>query len=66
MVITKKGKKKAEIFVEGKVLEQVNKFKYLGAWITEDRRSETQVKSRVALANQRSVIGKNCLRKVYN
>jgi len=31
MVITKKSKKKAEIFVEGKMLDQVNKFKYLGA-----------------------------------
>jgi len=51
MVSTKKGKKKAEIFVEGKVLEQVTKFKYLGAWITEDGRNETEVKSRIAMAN---------------
>jgi len=50
LVITKKSKKKAEIFVEGKMLEQVNKFKYLGAWITEDGRSETEVKSRTAMA----------------
>jgi len=50
MVITKKGKKKEEIFVGGKVLEQVNKYKYLGAWITEDGRSETEVKSRIAMA----------------
>jgi len=41
IVITKKGEKKAEIFVEGKMLEQVNIFKYLGAWLTEDGRSET-------------------------
>jgi len=44
------GKKKAEIFVERKVLKQVNNFKYLGAWITEDERSETEVKSKIAMA----------------
>jgi len=50
MVMTKIGKKKAEIFVEGKVLEQVQKFIYLEAWITEDGRRETEVKSRIAMA----------------
>jgi len=39
-----------EVFVERKVLEQVNKFKYLGVWITEDGRSEIEVKSRIVMA----------------
>ena len=38
------------IFVDGQKLEQVNKFKYLGAWITEDGRSETEIKTRLAMA----------------
>ena len=34
------------------MLEQVNKLKYLGAWITEEGRSETEVKSRIAMAKE--------------
>ena len=31
-------------------LEQVARFKYLGSWITEDARSEVDIKARVAMA----------------
>ena len=36
--------------VEGQKVEQVSKFKYLGAWITEDGRSETEIKTRIGMA----------------
>ena len=31
-------------------MEQASKFKYLGAWITEDGRSETEIKTRIGMA----------------
>jgi len=34
------------------IIEQVDKFMYLGTWITSDGRSETEVKSRIAVANE--------------
>ena len=39
-----------EIMVGGKTLEEVESFKYLGAQITKDGRSDTDVKSRLAIA----------------
>jgi sorting nexin-29 len=39
-----------EIKVRGKSLEQVDSFKYLGAQITKDGRSDTEIKSRLAVA----------------
>ena len=40
------------ITVNGTVLEQVNKFKYLGQWITADGRSELEVKTRIEIARR--------------
>ena len=39
-----------EIKVRGKTLEQVESFKYLGPQITKDGRSDTEIKSRLAMA----------------
>ena len=38
------------IFVKGQKLEQVKKFKYLRQWITDDGRSDFEVKSRIEMA----------------
>jgi hypothetical protein len=42
-------KTQPEIKVRGKTLEQVESFKYLGAQITKDGRSDTEIKSRLAM-----------------
>ena len=38
------------IMIDGQKVEQVNKFKYLGAWITEDGRCETEIRTRIGMA----------------
>ena len=38
------------IKVNGQILEQVKKFKYLGQWITEDGRCDLEVKTRIEMA----------------
>ena len=37
------------IVIDGQKVEQVGKFKYLGAWITEDGRSETEIRVRIGM-----------------
>ena len=38
------------IIIDGQKVEQVSKFKYLGAWITEDGRCETEIRTRIGMA----------------
>jgi len=38
------------VMLEGVPLEQVNRFKYLGSWITQDARSEEDIRARVGMA----------------
>ena len=38
------------ISIDGQKVEQVSKFKYLGAWITEDGRSEVEIRTRIGMA----------------
>ena len=38
------------IIIDGQKVEQVNKFKYLGAWNTEDGRCETEIRTRIGMA----------------
>ena len=38
------------IMIDFKKVEQVNKFKYLGAWITEDGRCETETRTTIGMA----------------
>ena len=38
------------IAINGQVLEQVKKFKYLGQWITDDGRCECEIKNRIEIA----------------
>ena len=62
MVATKKKETvKAEITLERKILKQVNNFKYLGSIITEDGRSNKEIKTRIGIAksafeNQRKIL----------
>ena len=39
-----------KITLKGERMEQVAKFCHLGAWITEDGRCDTEIRSRIALA----------------
>ena len=41
---------KAEIFMNGQKLEEVDAFKYLGATLTKDGRSTSEIKTRLAIA----------------
>ena len=50
MVISRDKGKKANIMVDGKCLEQVKHFKYLGQTVNEEGRSEQEVKIRIAQA----------------
>ena len=50
MIVSRNKGKQAQIVVGGQVIEQVDKFKYLGVWITEDGKCELEIKTRIALA----------------
>ena len=47
-VFSKQGGVKASIKVDGEEIEQVDAMTYLGATLTEDRRSKTEIKIRIA------------------
>src|SRR3989442_12427411 len=40
----------AAVYSVGQPLEQVSRFKYLGSWITEDARSDEDIRARVGMA----------------
>ena len=44
------SRRHVNIIVNGQILEQVVKFKYLGQWITVDGRSDTEITGRIAVA----------------
>ena len=50
MVVTRGDEVKISIKINGKILEQVKSFKYLGQIITDDGKLDTEVKSRIAMA----------------
>src|SRR6267154_2473762 len=50
MVVSWDGDGVVNITVDGQRIEQVKSFKYLGSIITEDGRSDVDVKSRIAMA----------------
>ena len=45
-----KEERSAKIYIDGKVLEQVKSFKYLGQQITDDGKCETDIRSRIEIA----------------
>ena len=50
MVMGTKTDTKCDIKIDGLTLEQVKKYKYLGSWITEDVRCDTEINTRIAMA----------------
>ena len=50
MLVSKSVGGTVNIVVEGQIVEQVKKFRYLGAIITDDGRCEAEVKARIAMA----------------
>src|SRR5580698_2115631 len=50
MKISRHGGGVVNILLDGQKVEQVQKFKYLGAWITDDGRNETEIRTRLAMA----------------
>ena len=63
MVIRKnvKSRCKVEITVDGKVLEQVKQYLYLGHIITEDGKCEVEIKRRIEIARSNFISMKNLL-----
>ena len=47
MVLNGDGKVKTEIKLNGEVLKEVEKFKYLGSWITTNGGHMTDIKCRI-------------------
>ena len=50
MVISKAKKVRCSITLNNMALEQVNRYKYLGSWITEDARCKEELKARIGMA----------------
>ena len=38
------------IVLDNKILEQVDRYKYLGSWISEDARCDEEIKARIRMA----------------
>src|SRR6188768_2664424 len=49
MVVSRGGGKSVNIVIDGQKVEQVKKFRYLGALISDDGRCLDEVKTRIAL-----------------
>src|SRR5881296_2153240 len=65
MVVRWDGGGIANITVDGLRIEQVKSFKYLGPVITEDRRSHSDVKVRIAMAKDAFNTRKELLTKEF-
>jgi len=52
-----------KIVIDGQAVEQVNKFNYLGAWITNDRRCDTEIKTRIGMDKEAFIKRKELLTK---
>jgi len=48
--ISRKGKSRVKIFIDGQQIEQVSQFKYLGSTISNDGYCHKEIKSRIAMA----------------
>ena len=60
MIVSNKGGVKVNIKVDGKTIEQVVKFKHLGAILSEDRRCLEDVKVRIEMAKMPSIKERSC------
>ena len=50
MPICKTGNLQCNIKINGRMLEQVPQYKYLGSWITEDAKCDYDIKTRIGIA----------------
>ena len=50
MKISKCGGGGVKLLIDGQQVEQVDKFKYLGVWITNGGRCEVEIKARIEMA----------------
>jgi len=50
MVVLKEGKTQCTITLDNTVLEQVERYKYLGSWITENARCEEDITAGIGMA----------------
>ena len=64
MVIFRKGGGVVKITLNGERIEQVAKFCYLGAWITEDGRCDTEIRSRIAFNRRNELLTNNMSQSV--
>jgi len=66
MKVSRKGEGVRNITIDGEILEQVERFRYLGALITSDGRCETEIKTRVGMAKNAFNQWKELLSKNLN
>ena len=72
MKVSRRGKGEINIRIDGERLEQVDRFRYLGALITSDGRCETEIKTRIGTCmaknafNKRKELLSNSLNKDIN
>ena len=50
MIVCKEGKTQCCVTLDNMVLEQVEQYNYLGAWITENERCEQDIRARIGMA----------------
>jgi hypothetical protein len=66
MVVSKEGGVKISIVVDGQNIEQVTKFKYLGAIISEDGRCLEDVKARIGMAKDAFIKRRELMTKTFS
>ena len=66
MIVTNEGGGVVAIKIDGQLVEQVSKFKYLGSLITEDGRRKDEVKQRIGMAKDAFYKRKELLTKKLN
>ena len=66
MVISRERGKTVNIAIDGKLVEQVDRFKYLGVVITDDGRSLQSIKERIGIAKDAFYKRKELLTKKFN
>jgi len=66
MCISRQGKTKVKIYINGQLLEQVQQFRYLGSSITEDGYCDKEIRSRIGLAKVKFMEKKKILTSKMN
>ena len=66
MRVSKTGEGRESIMIEGKEVEQIRNFKYLGSTLSDDGRCEPEIKIRIALAKEAFSKRKEILTKRFS